>query len=231
MGMKCDVQSCENEATVHLTEIREGKKHEMHLCERCAAEKGLPGKSHFSISELLAGMATQAKAESQKQRRGGRETACPTCTTTLTQFQSSGRFGCPDCYTTFKEEVQGLVEKIHDSSQHVGKVPRRVSAEISLQKDIRQLQVDLKRAVRREDYEKAAAIRDQIRQAEEALKAKEALAGATSTPPPLAIRPAPLDPAGPGGPGGIGPGAAPGHATHHAPKKKPHNEGGEKKKK
>jgi len=167
--MKCEVPNCENEATVHLTEIRDGKKHEMHLCERCAAEKGLPGKSHFSISELLAGIASQAQAQAQRTRRG-KEVACPGCTTTLSQFQSSGRFGCPECYQTFREDVQGLVEKIHDSSQHVGKVPRRVSSEISLQKDIRQLQVELKRAIRREDYERAAALRDQIRQMEERMK-------------------------------------------------------------
>lgn len=170
MGMKCNVENCDNEATVHLTEIIEGKKHEMHLCERCAAEKGLPGKSHFSISDLLAGIASQAQMQAQKGRRG-KEASCPACGTTLSQFQSSGRFGCAECYTAFKDDVLGLVEKIHDSSQHVGKAPERVSSDVSLQKEIRQLQVELKRAIRREDYEKAAAVRDQIRRLEENLKA------------------------------------------------------------
>ena len=173
MGMKCDVENCENEATVHLTEIREGKKHEMHLCEKCAGEKGLPGKAHFSISDLLHGIASQAQQQQAQRSRKSKESACPACGATLSQFQSSGRFGCPECYTTFKEDVQGLVEKIHDSSQHIGKVPRRISADISLQKDIRQLQLDLKKSVKREDYEKAAAIRDQIRQLEEKIRERE----------------------------------------------------------
>jgi protein arginine kinase activator len=185
MGMKCEVDNCDNEATVHLTEIREGKKHEMHLCERCASEKGLPGKSHFSISDLLHGIASQAQAQAQKSKRT-REAACPVCGATLSQFQSSGRFGCPECYTTFKDDVQGLVEKIHDSSQHVGKVPRRISSEISLQKDIRQLQLDLKKAIKREDYEKAAAIRDQIHQLEEQIKQREAAQSAQAVPQPRA---------------------------------------------
>ena len=185
MGMKCEVDNCDNEATVHLTEIREGKKHEMHLCERCASEKGLPGKSHFSISDLLHGIASQAQAQAQKSKRT-RETACPNCGATLSQFQSSGRFGCPECYTTFKDDVQGLVEKIHDSSQHVGKVPRRISSEISLQKDIRQLQLDLKKAIKREDYEKAAAIRDQVHQLEEQIKQREAAQTAQAVPQPRA---------------------------------------------
>jgi protein arginine kinase activator len=208
MGMKCEVASCENEATVHLTEIRDGKKHEMHLCERCAAEKGLPGKSTFSIADLLAGIASQAQTSSssgtQKATKRGKEAACPVCSTTLSQFQSSGRFGCPECYTTFREDVQGLVEKIHDSSQHIGKVPKRVSSEISLQKDVRQLQVELKRAIRREDYEKAASIRDEIRKMEEKIKETP---GAEAPPPtPPAETPKPKE-----------------------GKKKPHSEGGEKK--
>jgi len=214
MGMKCEVASCDNEATVHLTEIRDGKKHEMHLCERCAQEKGLPGKSHFSISDLLAGIASQAQAATQQSRtRKGKESACPVCSTTISQFQSSGRFGCPECYTTFRDDVQGLVEKIHDSSQHVGKVPKRVSSEISLQKDIRQLQVELKRAVRREDYEKAAAIRDDIRKMEEKLKASggEGVPAETDEEAP----PAPPSPPAP-------------EKGHGHGKKKPHSEGGEK---
>jgi protein arginine kinase activator len=187
MAMKCDVETCENEATVHLTEIRDGVKHEMHLCERCAAEKGLPGKAHFSFSELLAGIASQAAAAQAPKTRRGKEVGCPVCATTLSQFQASGRFGCPECYATFRDEVQGLVEKINDSSQHVGKVPKRISAEISLQKDIRQWQVELKRAVRREDYEKAAAIRDQIRLIEERLKKEELPAAAAGEPAPPAL--------------------------------------------
>ncbi len=191
--MKCDVTSCENEATVHLTEIREGKKHEMHLCERCAAEKGLPGKApHFSISDLLAGIASQAQEQAAKTRRG-RETACA-CGTTLTQFQASGRFGCPECYSTFRDDVQGLVEKIHDSSQHVGKVPQRVSSDISLQKDVRQLQLDLKRAIRKEDYERAAAIRDQIKQLETKMKGPETPPAAAPQSPTPPAPPAPKPP-------------------------------------
>ncbi|MFH0938704.1 MAG: UvrB/UvrC motif-containing protein [Planctomycetota bacterium] len=201
--MKCEIKNCDNEATVHLTEIRDGKKYEMHLCEQCAMEKGLPGKPHFSISDLLAGIASQA--QSQRTKRG-KETACPVCATMLSQFQSSGRFGCPECYVTFKEDVQGLVEKIHGSSQHVGKVPHRVSSEVALQKNIRQLQIELKRAVRREDYEKAAAIRDQIKLIEEKLNAEKPVSLPESKP---------LKPTAP--------------LTRHISKKKEKPEGGEKK--
>jgi protein arginine kinase activator len=214
MGMKCDVESCENEATVHLTEIREGKKHEMHLCERCAAEKGLPGKSHFSISDLLAGIASQTQTQQQKAKRG-KEVGCPVCGTTLSQFQSSGRFGCPECYTTFRDDVQGLVEKIHDASQHIGKVPHRVSSEISLQKDVRQLQLELKRAIRREDYEKAAHLRDEIKTMEDKIKTDEGEAGTATTYQPQIPPPAPVPPEKPKSP----PSSQGGHGHGHGKKK------------
>jgi hypothetical protein len=43
-GMKCD--KCNKTATVHLTEIKSGKKIEKHLCEQCAAEnEGCPSRA------------------------------------------------------------------------------------------------------------------------------------------------------------------------------------------
>ncbi|MEI6234408.1 MAG: UvrB/UvrC motif-containing protein [Planctomycetota bacterium] len=171
MAMKCEADNCENEATVHLTEIREGEKHEMHLCEACAATKGLPGKSHYTIQQLLTGIANQTQALSQNKTRRGKDPECGVCGTTLSQFQSSGRFGCPECYVAFKDDVQSLVEKIHDSTQHCGKVPTRTSSDVAMQKDLRQLQVDLKKAIRHEEYEQAAALRDRIRKIEDLMAA------------------------------------------------------------
>lgn len=210
MAMKCEADNCENEATVHLTEIRDGVKHEMHLCESCAATKGLPGKSHFTIQQLLAGIASQTQAFSQNKTRRGKDPVCPACGTTLSQFQSSGRFGCPECYVAFREDVQNLVEKIHDSVQHCGKVPARTSSDVAMQKDLRQLQGELKKAIRHEEYEHAAGLRDQIRKLEERMAAGGLPAGADdaaiprTTPPKPGETGGPGDAGGPGGPGGSG---------------------------
>ncbi len=197
-AMKCEADNCENEATVHLTEIRDGVKHEMHLCESCAANKGLPGKSHFTIQQLLAGIASQTQAFAQNKARRGKDLACPSCGTTLSQFQSSGRFGCPECYVAFREDVQNLVEKIHDSTQHCGKVPTRTSSDVAMQKDLRQLQVDLKKAIRHEEYEKAAAVRDKIRKLEECMAAGGLPSGADDSTLPRPISTHPGDPPTPG---------------------------------
>ncbi|HLX64037.1 MAG TPA: UvrB/UvrC motif-containing protein [Planctomycetota bacterium] len=184
MAMKCEAENCENEATVHLTEIREGIKHEMHLCEGCAAAKGLPGKpAHFNLQQLLAGIASQTQALSTGKTKRGKDPVCAGCGTTLSQFQASGRFGCPECYTAFKDDVQNLVEKIHDSTQHSGKVPRRTSSDVSIQKDLRQLQVELKKAIKNEEYERAAELRDKILKLEEKLIAPEEIPAPKAAPP------------------------------------------------
>src|SRR5690242_18411375 len=53
--MKCE--NCNNPATVHLMEVKAGKKIEKHLCENCAAQLegigGQPAKGHTPINELL----------------------------------------------------------------------------------------------------------------------------------------------------------------------------------
>ena len=53
--MQCQV--CQKkEATIHLTEITDGVRSEMHLCEHCAQEEGIAVKSQLSINELLSGL-------------------------------------------------------------------------------------------------------------------------------------------------------------------------------
>ena len=45
-----------NEATIHLTEITDGVRSEMHLCELCAAEQGITVKNQMPINELLSNL-------------------------------------------------------------------------------------------------------------------------------------------------------------------------------
>src|SRR3712207_4243253 len=89
--MKCD--NCNKTATVHLTEIKNGKKIEKHLCEQCAAQnEGLPVKSHTPINELLTNFVM---AHSGLQKEVGH--ACDNCGITWAEFRQgdrkSGRVG------------------------------------------------------------------------------------------------------------------------------------------
>lgn len=161
--MKCD--SCNKTATIHLTEIKNGKKLEKHLCEQCAAlSEGLPVKSHTPINELLTNFVL---AHSGLQKDAAN---CEHCGINWTEFRQTGLLGCAHDYQLFEKDLSPLLQKAHEgATHHLGKVPaRRGGSGVPLkrQADLTHLRKDLAKAVESEDYERAARLRDQIRQAE-----------------------------------------------------------------
>ena len=77
-----------------------------------------------------------------------------------------GQIGCSVCYEAFHHELTPLLRRIHGSSVHRGKIPRRSGSAIMLRQEAEQLRARLKEAVTREEYEKAAEYRDRIRSLE-----------------------------------------------------------------
>ncbi len=148
-------------ATVHLTEIVNNTKKEIHLCEVCAQEKGVAITSqvkNLSIPEFFGQLVESTISETGEDEV--RE--CGACGMTYAQFRSTGKLGCPNDYEVFRREMSQLLKKIHDSVQHCGKVPSRIGREITRRKEIEELRISLKGAVEREEYEMAAQLRDKI---------------------------------------------------------------------
>ena len=162
--MKCD--NCNKSATVHLTEIKNGKKIEKHLCEQCAAQnEGLPVKSHTPINELLTNFVL---AHSGLAKEAG--SVCEHCGISWGEFKQGGLLGCEHDYQTFEKDLTPLLHRAHEgATHHIGKVPaRRGGSGVPAKRgvDISRLRKELARAVESEDYEKAAKLRDQIKAAE-----------------------------------------------------------------
>lgn len=162
--MKCD--NCNNTATVHLTEIRSGKKLEKHLCEKCAAQSdALPAKSHTPINELLTNFVL-AHSGMPKETTA----ACEHCGITWADFRQGGLLGCEHDYDFFEKDLTPLLQRAHEgATHHVGKVPtRRGGTGVPMKRavDVSRLRKELQRAVEAEDYERAAELRDLIRKAE-----------------------------------------------------------------
>ena len=107
--MKCD--NCNKPATVHLTEIRNGKKIEKHLCEQCAAEsENVPNvKAHTPINELLTNFVM---AHSGLQKELG--VTCEQCGITWAEFRQHGLFGCERDYDLFEKELTPLLQRAHE---------------------------------------------------------------------------------------------------------------------
>ena len=154
-----------NPATVHFTEIHDNKMSEIHVCERCAEEKGMhtPAQQHkFEIADLLAGMV-DAMTQTDEERVG--HVQCPRCGLLYSSFKETGRLGCAECYTAFQFQLRPLLRRIHGDTRHRGKAPVHGPAENGA-RQIQRLHDELQRAVEREEFERAASIRDDIRKLE-----------------------------------------------------------------
>ncbi|MBN1825915.1 MAG: UvrB/UvrC motif-containing protein [Candidatus Eisenbacteria bacterium] len=163
--MKCD-KCGEREASVHYTEIKDDQVREMHLCDQCASEKGFTvsgGAGGIGTPNLLAGMAEEAQGELGE---GAEPLRCDHCGLTYARFKASGRLGCAHCYDAFQAPLVPLLRRIHGSRRHLGKIPRQAGEEHRRAREIRNKKERLDACVRREEYEEAARIRDEIRRLE-----------------------------------------------------------------
>ncbi|MGQ0765123.1 MAG: UvrB/UvrC motif-containing protein [Gemmatimonadota bacterium] len=164
--MICDVCR-DQDASVHLTKVVQGEVTLLHLCARCAAERGIettvttPPKNvlgeflHAVHEQAGPGGAAGAQAETQR---------CTFCGMTLRDFRSTGRLGCAHCYSTFEQSLRELLRRVHGSSQHVGRRYVLPAPEI-LHKStsIGELRDRLRSAIDNEEFELAASLRDKLK--------------------------------------------------------------------
>jgi protein arginine kinase activator len=162
MNMQCQICN-KNEATIHLTEIADGVRTEMHLCELCAHEQGIAVKTNIPINELLSNLLAVQPADDQLSGRLDKSLSCPHCGFTLDQFRKEALLGCPYDYEVFEKALLPLIEKAHNcKTTHCGKFPSRVPQDAKKQIELLILRQQLEAAVQSEDYELAARLRDKI---------------------------------------------------------------------
>ena len=98
-----------------------------------------------------------------EQSAGGVELKCPRCGFTQADFKKSGRLGCPECYQTFAEGLGGLLKTMHKGTRHAGKAPEALRQSRDLSDRMKTLQIKLAKAIKDENFEQAAALRDEIK--------------------------------------------------------------------
>ena len=161
--MQCD-QCGNSESVIHLTQVENNQMKMSHLCQQCAAAKGLDTEASAEAAPLADFLAQIGKAAGESVLPSG---ACPFCGLTPNEFKKRGRLGCAQCYVHFEPHLQRLLRKLHGGTQHAGKVylaPNSVRA--SEASRLGHLRRSLERAVDAEDFERAASLRDQIRRLE-----------------------------------------------------------------
>jgi protein arginine kinase activator len=153
----------EKPATVHLTQIVGDKMQKLDLCEDCAKTKGINDPTSFGLADLdlMLGLGASQQLE---QAAGGVELKCPRCGFTQADFKKSGLLGCPECYKTFADGLAGLLKTMHKGTRHTGKAPEALRATRENADKLKTLQTKLARAIKDENYEQAALLRDEIKQ-------------------------------------------------------------------
>jgi len=154
--MICEICK-KNQATIHFVMNVNGKVTKINICESCAAGGGMeilasPEKSFNLLNKFLSSLAMAETAEDKE---------CPTCGKKLSEFKDDGKLGCPRCWDVFREDIVPLLKKLHGVSFHNRKKsPLRKENKIS---EAEKIQDELRRAVDEENYEKAAELRDRLR--------------------------------------------------------------------
>jgi protein arginine kinase activator len=156
--VKC--QSCNKPATVHLTDIVNGKKREVHLCQGCAEKQQILKQQELNLSAILQTVIGQHIGQPTDELS---RLACPSCGVKYMEFKAEGRLGCPHDYAVFRDPLLPLLEKIHRATRHKGKVPPNAARHAARQAELMELRQKLRRAVDAEAYEEAARLRDQIK--------------------------------------------------------------------
>ncbi|ALX49418.1 UvrB/UvrC motif-containing protein [Lentibacillus amyloliquefaciens] len=170
--MEC--QECHKRpAALHFTQVINGEKTEVYVCEVCANEKGYMSypEEGYSLHHLLSGLfnstfeSIQSQSGSQDKQE---ELSCPQCDMTLSEFKRIGKFGCPTCYETFSDSLDAIFRRVHSGNlTHHGKIPARIGGSMRVQKQVDEYKDELQHLINNEAFEEAAKVRDKIKELEE----------------------------------------------------------------
>lgn len=171
-----------NDATFYYHENVNGREKTFHLCSQCADEMekngeistvdmdsvfegfdsffgdGLFGSPWNAMNNLLSGFFGRPE-----RRLGAGEKKCPTCGKTFSEFASNGVAGCADCYAAFADELKPAISGGRGQTAYKGHAPARLKDRIERREQIKSLEEEQKEAIRAENYERAAEIRDQLK--------------------------------------------------------------------
>ena len=159
-GLIC--QECgQRQATMHLTDFVDGKAVETHLCEECYGKKdGLPPLSTPKLLEqIFCAIAPELRKLGAKR--------CPRCGISYLEFRQTLRMGCPNDYEVFSGPLDDLLKRLHGANRHVGKVPVGAAQSGTRRQRLAVLQRELSQVVSREDFQRAAQLRDEIKKLEQ----------------------------------------------------------------
>ena len=160
--MKCD--KCGKESVYHSTLIVNGVSQTTNLCRECAIKEGVFSEKPSLFDEMFSSFADLLNFETVQ------DVNCPVCKTSLREFKSTGKLGCPNCYDAFRDEISAIIKRIAPYEKHSQDTIKTKAKAVKLTKEeqIANLRAEMKQCVTEERYEDAAKIKKQIAKLESA---------------------------------------------------------------
>ncbi len=166
--MKCQKCGAEN-ANTHIKTIINGEFKEYDLCSECAKKMGYTNvftdmESDFSnFLGSFFGNVLPARTQA---------TRCEFCGSTYADIAKTGNVGCANCYELFADRLYPSISRIHGNTEHCGKnsvssVDGKITEEQSKKQKLKKLRSELDKAVKEQNFEYAAELRDKIKETEE----------------------------------------------------------------
>lgn len=159
-------QSCgHNQATTHIKTIVNGELAEINLCRECAQKLGYTsffGNFGMDFDKFLGSL--MGGNESGRALRSRKRCSC--CGSTFEDIAKSGKVGCAACYDTFYDELLPSIQRIHGKTVHIGKLAKSAGSEVKIKSTLSKLKEELSEAIKEQEFEKAAKLRDQIKELE-----------------------------------------------------------------
>lgn len=166
----------ENEANVRYTQIVNGVKKEMRLCDKCARELGIGNMSFnlempFDFSNFFGELAGEYEDSFMPALAMPKTKTCDKCGMSFEDFVETGKFGCSHCYEVFEDRIDPILKRLHGGNRYIGKKLKKNNSENDLNKNeeinkLEELKLTLKQKIKEEKYEEAAKIRDEIKKLE-----------------------------------------------------------------
>ena len=177
-------------AVIYYTENLYGELRSFNLCTECADSMRMSGElEEFSAAisgltsevtetprALPAGLTTVPIPKYSSVRTDG-GIKCPGCGISLSEIGENRLVGCVRCYGAFSSELSDAVDAIGFSSlgerrRYVGEQPRSHRARLEVLAKINDLRRELSDAVKNENYELCASLRDRIREMEQSFSVR-----------------------------------------------------------
>ena len=156
-------------ATVLITKIVNGDKNETRLCEDCAQEENvalaLQLEPKMMLHNIFADFFNSPHLGIGHRKMPAHIRAkCEQCGFTDNDFAKTGKLGCDKCYDYFQSKIEPLLKRIHGTDRHTGKVPMRTGETLTAKRKIEGLKAELQQAIQSEEYERAAELRDRVKE-------------------------------------------------------------------